>query len=165
MQTLSIKCFAVWVFLFPTRMWLILRCLPHLSLWFVLPSSPMMSTTYCRCTSLYVPLSRHAQGTKLKLLSKWGDILIYFHKTLLEKDEAMQINKAWWVIVIQAKNQHILDLEHFRRNWPCQDWRSAEHRYIDVSWCIRHDSSLMNESAKQNGFNPLIESYWFLLGY
>ena len=48
-----------------------------------------MSTTYCRCTPLYVPLSRHAQGIKhfpsqgLKLLSKLGDILIYFDKTLL----------------------------------------------------------------------------------
>ena len=140
-------------------MWLILRCLSHVSLWFVLPSSPKMSTTYCRCTSLYVPLSRHAQGIKLfpsqglKLLSKLGAILTKRCWGKMNHDESMQFNKMM-VIIVQAKNRHFLDLEHFRRNWPCQDWRSAEHRYIDVSWCIRHDSSLMNKSAKQNGVNP-----------
>lgn len=78
----------------------------------------------------------------------------------MNHDESMQFNKMM-VIIVQAKNRHFLDLEHFRRNWPCQDWRSAEHRYIDVSWCIRHDSSQMNKSAKQNGVNPysLIDFY------
>ena len=142
-------------------MWLILRCL-----WCVLPSSPMMSTTYCRCTSLYVPLSRHAQGIKLfpsqglKLLSKLGGHFVIFWQSIVG-ERWSYANQQSMVIVIQAKKRHFLDLEHFRRNWPCQDWRSAEHRYIDVSWCIRHDSSLMNESAKQNGVNPysLIDFY------